>query len=457
MATLPFLDRGPERGQLEAALAQPAPSLSVLWGRRRCGKTRLLREVLRDRPHVYWLAGEGDPRLHRRALAQEIERHVETFAAVEYPDWQALLARANRELSPGTVLAIDELPNAVASCPGFAVDLQRLVDDPQARVHLVVAGSSQRMMQGLVLDRAAPLWGRARAVLRISPLPCGWIADALRLRSAVDCLESYAVWGGIPRYWELARSHAGWKEAARELILSPLGVLYDEPDRLLRDDLREPTGVQSLLQVIGSGAHRLSEIAARLDVKATSLSVPLARLIELDLIRRELPFGESSRSTKRTRYVIADPFLRFWHGLVAPRRSLLEAGRADLAMREITERFPHHAGSVWEDLARASVSHLTIGGRRWRPANRWWGTGIDHRPLEIDVVAESDDRRAVLVGEAKWSGKSPSALLAGLEEKGRRLPFLGKREIVAALWLATARSGSPPAVVTARSVLQALR
>ncbi len=133
-------------------------------------------------------------------------------------------------------------------------------------------------------------------------------------------MEAYSVWGGTPRYWELAGDHPDLPAALRSLILSPLGVLSEEPSRLLLDDMRDTTQAASILSLIGQGCHRISEIAARLGKPVTSLSRPLQRLQDMDLITREQPFAEESRSSKRTLYKISDPFLRFWFRYVEVNR-----------------------------------------------------------------------------------------------------------------------------------------
>ncbi len=315
------------------------------------------------------------------------------------------------------------------------------------------------MMQGLVLDRTAPLFGRAREILKISPLPAGWIAEALHLASPEQAIEAYSIWGGTPRYWELAGDHPNHWEAIRSLVLSPMGVLHEEPSRLLLDDLRDTTQAASILSLIGQGCHRISEIAARLGKPATALSRPLQRLQEMDLIHREQPFGEASRGGKRTLYKISDPFLRFWFRFVDIDRSRLGAGQLNAVAADIEKSLPHHIGEIWEELARASVPHLPLGGKTWGLAGRWWGAGIDHKPLEVDLLAYSHDDQSILVGEVKWATpRDPDRLLAELEEKARRLPEVGGRQVVAALWLkAGGTGGEKERVVGPRRVLDVLR
>jgi AAA+ ATPase superfamily predicted ATPase len=458
---LPFLDRGDEARRLKAFLGGSEGGLAVLHGRRRLGKSRLLLEVLPRARAIYYVADDREATLQRRALAEEISRLMPGFADVTYPDWDALLRRFWAEAPRRTVLAIDEFPSLVASARELPSLLQKQVDAPTGgSVHLVLTGSSQRLMQGLVLDRSAPLFGRAREILRVGPLPAGWIREGLSLRNAVAAVEAFAVWGGVPRYWELAAAQPSLSGAIEQLVLSPLGVLHDEPRRLLLDDLSETTQATSILALIGSGCHRISEIAARLEKPATSLARPLARLLELGLVRRDVPFGSTVRDSKRTAYRLDDPFLRFWFRFVESSRSRLEAGQAARVSREVAKDLRAHVGGVFEDLVRESVPRSRYLGRIWGPAASWWGPGVDRSPMEIDVVAESEDASTLLVGEVKWSRRVDwRREEATLRRKAANLPLADRREVCLALWTpaAPSRGRKEARRFTARDVLASLR
>lgn len=456
--TLPFLDRREELRRLRALLRGPGAGLAVIFGRRRCGKSRLLQEALAGKRALYYVGDDREAALQRASLAADAARLLPGFDRVGYADWDALLERLWSEASPVSVLALDEFPALVATSPELPSLLQKRLDArPGCGLRLVLLGSSQRMMQGLVLDRSAPLFGRAREILRIGPLPAGWIAAALKLRDPTAAVEAFSVWGGIPRYWELAADSGSLDEALRALVLSPLGVLHEEPAGLLLDDLRDTLQAASLLSVIARGAHRLSEIAARLEKPATALSRPMRRLVDLELVRRETPFGESPRDTKRALYKVADPFLRCWFRWVEPNRSRLEAGLVGDVAQEVRGQLGHHVAGVWEELARASVPRLRCHGRDWRPAQRWWGSGLDRQPMKIDIVAESVDRKALLFGEARWSAKS-EGVARELLLKAQRFPGRRGREVRLALWLKR-RAGAPRAlpVFTPADVLRSLR
>lgn len=198
---LPFLDRTDEQKRLARALKANGGALAVVYGRRRCEKSTLIRRTVGGND-VYYLV----------------------------------------QLSP-------ELPSL----------LQKYLDLPgPKKLNIVLCGSSQRMMHGLVLDKAAPLYGRAVEILKIGPLKAGWIRQGLGLTDAM-AVSAFSVWGGVPRYWEFASQFDTLEEGIRELILDRNGVLYDEPMRLLMDDMRSAVQPYSLLSVIGQGCSRMSE------------------------------------------------------------------------------------------------------------------------------------------------------------------------------------------------------
>jgi len=456
--TLPFLDRVDERAALARFVSNREGGFGVIHGRRRCGKSRLLQEALPSRATTYYVGDDREGAIQRASLASEISRQLPGFDTVRYPDWDALLSRFYKDARPRSVLALDEFPALVGAARDLPSILQKHLDRrPPAGLQVIVAGSSQRLMQGLVLDRTAPLFGRATAVIQIQPLQAGWIQRALPLPRAVDAIEAYAVWGGVPRYWELAADYRHLEEAVQALVLSPLGVLHDEPSRLLLDDMRDTAQAASILSLVARGSHRLSEIAARIEKPSTSLVRPMQRLLELGLIHRDVPFGSTIRDTKRTLYKVADPFLRYWFRYVEPAWSRLEARQVEAVSTDIGRSFGHHVAGVWEDLARSSVAHLPAFGHTWRPASRWWGTGLNRQPMEIDVVAESDDKTSLLLGEASWSRVDDSAArLAGLRHKAEAFPLAAGRKIHLALFLANSAHARGAKIFTPRDVLRAL-
>jgi hypothetical protein len=156
-------------------------------------------------------------------------------------------------------------------------------------------------------------------------------------------------------------------------------------------------------------------------------------------------------------YKVVDPFLRYWFRYVEPAWSRLEARQLEAVLTDIGRSFGHHVAGVWEDLARSSVAHLPAFGHTWRPASRWWGTGLNRQPMEIDVVAESDDKSSLLLGEASWSRVDDSAVrLAGLRHKAEAFPLAAGRKIHLALFSSNSARVRDAEIFTPRDVLRAL-
>ena len=192
------------RGDSTGSWPTPAGGLVVLYGRRRCGKSTLLQRVLAAE-HVYLQADQRESPLQLESLATVLSRRLPDFDRVRYRTWDELLAslyaRANRRIP----VCLDEFPYLAQADPALPSILQRYIDRPDGQIAWILCGSSQRMMGSMVMDRKAPLYGRAREIIKVEPLSAGWLKQALALASS-EAVEAYATWGGVPRYWELARN-----------------------------------------------------------------------------------------------------------------------------------------------------------------------------------------------------------------------------------------------------------
>jgi len=430
---LHFMNRTREIAKLKRVLCPPDPSLVVIYGRRRCGKSTLLQHVAK-KTDIYFLADQQEAPLQIQSLAIEIGRTIPGFGQANYPSWEVLLSALQHQVKKGTTLILDEFPYLVQNSQELPSIIQKLIDNQQNKTNIIICGSSQRMMQGLVIDSSAPLYGRAIEIIKVRPLEPGWIKKALSLNS-IEAVEAYSVWGGVPRYWELAKAYQNQEEACKELVLDRDGILHSEPMRLLLDDMRGASQPHSLLSLIANGSNRLSEIAGRLGKPATSLTRPLANLIELGYIKRDHPFGESPRSSKKTIYRLRDPFLLFWYRIVLPNHSLLEQDLIDAVYAESQNNFKAQAAEIWEEMARKSTAHLNIANIRWKPAQRWWGHGRDGKNMEIDIITESLDNKFLLFGEVKWEEKTNiKATISKLTKSIANFPKQTDKKIIMAVW-----------------------
>ncbi|MFT6128976.1 MAG: AAA+ ATPase superfamily predicted ATPase [Neolewinella sp.] len=446
-----FHNRTSEVSQLITALSRTAAQFVVLYGRRRCGKSTLIRQVLDDEG-CYHLAVQGEEALQRQLFSKTIDLRFPGFSLAEYRNWsdffQAIVQRGGKRFT----LVIDEFPYLAKTSPSLASILQHLLEDrAKLNFHLILCGSSQQMMEDAVLSATAPLYGRADEILKIIPLAAGYLQDHLPDSSPNDLIREFAVWGGVPRYWELRSRSSSLSGAVQELLLRPTGLLKEEPRRLLLDDVRSLIHPFSLLTLIAGGCNRLSEIGGRLQKPAAELSRPLRRLIDLGYVVKEQPYGAPPRSGKQTYYRVADPFMRFYHRFILPDFSRIEMGRGTEVWEEIEGQLNLFVSQSWEVMCGKAISS-GMAGKDFTDCKRWWGKTKTGQRAEIDLVARSADGKRLLLGECKWSDlKQTKKLHQRLRDLAPTLPFYQGEEV---LTVVAARSGGDFGPVEVLGVLR---
>ena len=433
-----FVDRIGETARLRDALSREKSSLVVVYGRRRLGKSTLIKRVLSDRD-VYFIADRSEGQHQRTLLAKVIAQVFSDFDKLTYPDWESMFRAVNYRADKRFTLCLDEFPYLVEQSPELPSVLQKIVDEKQLKYNLVLCGSSQNMMYGLFLDSTAPLYGRADEIMRLAPIRLPYIQEALGL-DATAAIEEYSVWGGVPRYWELRESRSSLDDAMWHNILSRNGALFEEPIKLFQDDVKDIVKTSTIMSYIGTGANRLSEIAGRCDEPATNLSRPLKKLIDLGFLEKDIPFGIDEKNAKKSLYKIADPFMAFYYQFVVPNRSFIELNRRLPIDQALNTHFSEYVSMQWEKMCRDAVTGNLVNGVVYGKAKRWWGSVLNEakkaEQVEFDVVAESIDKKYLLVGECKWTTQeNGKQLTAELLRKAKLLPFANDYTIVPMLFL----------------------
>ena len=455
-----FVDRIDEAARLKDALAREKSSLVVMYGRRRLGKSTLIKRVLSDND-VYFLADRSESQYQRTLLAKVIAQVFPDFDKLAYPDWESMFRAVNYRTDKRFTICLDEFPYLVEQSPELPSVLQKLVDEKQLKYNLVLCGSSQNMMYGLFLDSTAPLYGRADEIMRLAPIRLPYIQEALSL-DAMNAIEEYSVWGGVPRYWELRENKSSLDDALWHNILSVNGTLYEEPVKLFQDDVKDIVKTSTIMSYIGTGANRLSEIAGRCNEPATNLSRPLKKLVDLGFLEKDVPFGIDEKNAKKSLYEIADPFMAFYYQFVVPYRSFIELGRRMPLEQALAAHFSEYVSMNWEKLCRDAVTGNIVNGTVYGKAKRWWGSVFneDKKPeqVEFDVMAESLDKKYLLVGECKWTNQeNGKQLTAELLRKANLLPFAKNYTIIPVLFLKNAPKDDVENAMLPENVVELIR
>lgn len=378
---LDFVNRIKEQQELEASARKGG--LLVVFGRRRVGKTRLLAHWLRSRGGMYSQALEGPMDMQIHQVFSDIRPQLSTqIVPKSWPEFLEVLTMQKKPWS----LCIDEFPYLTAVEPSLPSMLQKWLDHSLPRgCQLILAGSSTRMMNDLFLNRSAPLYGRAHKLLHVKPMDYAAFCDACALKPAdMASFEKFSLVGGIPKYWEFVEKGQDVVALAEALYFDFAPYMEQEPQRILRDEGVMGMNAVSVLEAIGRGAERPSEIATRLGTAQTNLSRLLQQLLDASVLEREMPYGESVRTTKKILYRIADPTMRFWFRVYSPHQSLWRTFDAAHKQKLIHD----HASTVFEDACRA----------RYEGGARYW-----EKDIEIDIVAKDpQDAKSLVVVEVKW-------------------------------------------------------
>jgi len=437
-----FINRQRELAALGRSRASERAELFVLYGRRRVGKTELLRAAFAGKRAIFYVADLGT---EAGALA-EFTRQVSQFvygradAISPFGSWEAAFSfLAPLAADERLIVVLDEFTYLVAGAPSLPSVLQRLWDAQlrHTRMMLVLCGSYVGMMERHVLGYRAPLYGRRTGQWQVQPLEFRDARHFLQAFGLVDQVRAYAVLGGVPAYLLQFDDRQPLEVNIAERILTPGTVLFDEPRFLLLEELRDPGRYFAILEAIATGRTRLNEIAQAVGVAPASLSFYLGTLRDLGLVERAVPATERQPDrSKQGLHRLLDPFLRFWFRYVYPNRSLLERGEMPQVRRQVMDQLDQFTGPVFEAICREHVWHMArAGGLGFLPrtVGSWWD-----RQEEIDVVALADD--AVLFGECKWTQRPIGTnILEDLRRRTARVPASGDgRKIIYALF---ARAG----------------
>jgi AAA+ ATPase superfamily predicted ATPase len=445
-----FVDRETELALLQQAWISERAELMVVYGRRRVGKTALLRAFCTDRLHTFWVASLNSEAILRHSFTNALWQTTHPQnpeAGFTYEHWERAF-QAMAELAPDQrhIVVIDEFPYLVSADPSIPSVLQKVWDErlQHTRLMLILCGSHIGMMEREVLVYRAPLYGRRTGQIQLRPLPLRGVSAFFPHYDPVQQVEAYAVLGGIPAYLSQFDGQEPLLANIERRILNPASYLYQEPLFLLREELQEPRNYFAILQAIARGRTQLNEIVQVTGMERGPVSRYLAILQDLRLVERRVPVTEKQPDkSRRGIYRLRDPFLAFWFRFVAPNVSTLESGYTASVAQLVESDLSAFIGPIFEDLCRDwVVEQAALGGLPFLPerVGAWWD-GQE----EIDVVAAGAD--AVLLGECKWTSRPVGTnILDDLKRKAHSLVrSTGWRSVHYALF---ARGGFTPAPET---------
>jgi len=325
------------------------------------------------------------------------------------------------------ILVIDEYPYVAKSYEGFASILQVLIDKYKdtSKLFLIICGSSMSFMEEQVLGYKSPLYGRRTGQFKILPFDFFESCKCFKNFSKLDMAIIYGIAGGTPHYLLQMDDNLTVEENIKNTFLNPNSYLFEEPNNLLKQEVREPATYNAIISAIATGSSKLSDIANKVGVETSVCSVYLKNLISLGIIKKETPITE--KSSRKTIYSISDNMFRFWYRFVPANMSIIQNGMIDLAYRNISENLSSYMGAVFEDICKQYLWSLNRQGKTaitFMDLGRWWGGDPESKnEVEIDILAIGAKNSAIF-GECKWTNENvDSSVLETLIRRSRLFPF----------------------------------
>ncbi len=405
-----FINRNKELNLLEQHYQSDQAELFVLYGRRRVGKTELLRAFCVGKPHIFFIATLSSDSEQLATFSQQIYafNHTEVAAGFTFPSWEAAFrALVDIPMQPRPIIVLDEFTYLVSGNKAIPSILQKVWDETlkNSNLMLVLCGSYIGMMETKVLGYQAPLYGRRTASSLLRPM--GLTSSALFFPnySPEEKFLAWAILGGMPYYLLTFQDNKSIPANIHQHILDEQsGTLFNEPRLLLMEELREPRNYFSVLRAIAQGNTRMNEIAQSAGIgDVTTVVRYLDILQQMRLITRRVPATETRpEKSKKGIYQIDDHFLRFWFRYVHPNQSGLDLGLADAILQQrILPDLDHFVATAFEEAAIHFTGQLAhTGNLSFLPEQigGWWS-----RNAEIDVLAVNLNEKVALLGECKWN------------------------------------------------------
>lgn len=403
-----FVGREKELNILNNQFRSDKFEFTVIYGRRRVGKTAIINEFIKDKKAIYFTGVESNAKQNLQNLSQSILSFEQGMPLEsEFPSFQTALDFVfQKSLRERIVLVIDEYPYVAKSSNSLASTLQLLIDrhKDKSKLFLILCGSSMSYMEDHVLAYKAPLYGRRTAQIKVQPFEFLEACKYFDNFSDEDKALAYGVVGGTPQYLLQINDKISLKDNIKNIYLNSASFLFEEPTNLLKQEVREPAIYNAIITAVANGASKLSEIATKVGEETSVCSAYLKNLISLEIIKKESPYGE--KNSRKTVYSIEDNMFRFWYRFVADNMSIISRGADELAYKKIEPYLSDYMGAVFEGIAKQYLWSILLKGDcpvNFTDIGRWWGTNPKTRTQEeIDIVG-FESKETALFAECKWT------------------------------------------------------
>ena len=401
-----FVNRTEELSFLEERYKNKNFEFFVIYGRRRVGKTELIKNFLKDKEHIYFLCDksgtERNVQRFKKSIAEFLKEPI-----IESNDLEEIFSYLAKKIKNKIIIVLDEFSYLTEKDSAISSVFQVICDEilKKENIFLILCGSSISMMEEGVLSYKSPLYGRKTAHIKLLPIKFKHFKEFFPSNEIEKNIEFYAILDGIPFYLEKFNDKISLLKNIDEQMLSKKGQFYEEIDFLLREELREPDVYKTILDAIASGKTKVVDIANKSRIKVQDIDKYLKTLIRLGIIKKENPITEVK--SKKSSYLIDDNFFNFSFLFLEPNKSKIEIGELESTEEKIKIEFSAFVGKKFERLIKNEILPL-INIIDIQKIGKWWGykrENNERKVIEIDIVALNEKTKEILFVECKWKEK----------------------------------------------------
>jgi uncharacterized protein len=395
-----FVNRQQELEWLEKNYQKKENNFLIIYGRRRIGKTELIKQFIKDKQHIYFLAGTKPDKENISELQTIMADFLkdDIFNKIQFAGWEELFKEFIKNLKKTIIVTIDEFPYLIEGNKAIPSIFQKIWDEilKDKKIMLILCGSSIGMMETQVLGYKSPLYGRRTGQWKLKPFKFKDLKLIFISSSFEDKLRYFSILDGIPQYLTKMDVKESLTWNLKNRIFKKGEYLYEEAENLLRQEFREPRNYFSILQAISEGFKKYGEICNRTGLNKSLTSQYLSNLIELHIVKKEFPVTQKKES-RNANYYLSDNYFDFWFQFIYPNKSLIEEDKQEILLSNISEKLQKYHAFIFEQVCRQffldiNSSYVKVG--------RWW-----YKDIEIDLVGLNEERNSIVFGECKWTNK----------------------------------------------------
>lgn len=396
-----LLGRTTELGYLNHYYDRDGSQILIVYGQKHIGKTALVRDFIKDKPGHYYLAKACSEREQACQWGKQLS--LEGYVVDPFPSFQEIFERIARRTTGKKVVVIDEFQHIVRGSEGFMKELVAFVHSQWNRenVTVILISSSIGWVENSMINRIGEAAYELSGLLKIKEMPFADLVQRFPNFRIEECVEAYAILGGIPGLWNQFDDRLTIQQNICRNILDCDSFLFEEGERILTEQLREPAVYNTIMASIAAGNRKLNDLYLHTGFSRAKISVYLKNLIELELVEKVFSYDTAGReNVQKGIYRISHPFVDFYYTYMYPHLS-------DLQMISVGEFYNHfvmrdfrrYVSGYFKRVCRQHLERLSERGRlpiSCKAIGEWVG-----KAGALDIVAQDEQGRA-LIGLCNW-------------------------------------------------------